>query len=81
MTNYKIKHFKDECISCGACAAISPDYWEMDEDGLAQLKGSKEKDDHWELSINTSDAKNSNQEAADICPVQIIKIREQQEES
>jgi ferredoxin len=73
MANYQVKHFKKDCISCGACAAISPTFWEMDEEGLAQLKGSNEKGDHWELDISESD-KNENQEAADVCPVQIIKV-------
>ena len=26
---------KDICIGCGACAAICPDVFEIDEDGLA----------------------------------------------
>jgi len=37
----KVIHRKQECISCGACAAISPEFWEMDEEALAQLKNSK----------------------------------------
>ena len=76
MTEFKIKHFKEECISCGACAAICPDFWEMDEEGLAQLKGGTLVKDHWELVIDTLEDKTANQEAADACPVQIIKIEE-----
>ena len=71
----KIIHFKKDCISCGACAAISPDYWEMDDEGLAQLKNSEEKDDHWELDIDTEEARAINQEAADVCPVNIIHVK------
>ncbi len=74
MTKFKILHFKEECISCGACAAICPEFWEMDEEGMAQLKESNKADNHWERFIDTEDARSRNQEAADACPVQIIKL-------
>ena len=72
----KIKHFKKDCISCGACAAVAPKFWEMDEEGMAHLKGSKKVDDHWELDINTEEDKANNEEAAEACPVGIIKIED-----
>ena len=78
MAKYKIVQKKNECISCGACAAVAPDYWEMDDEGMAQLKGGKEKEEGvWELNINTEEAKATNQEAADVCPVGIIEIKEE----
>ena len=76
MTKYKILHFKEECISCGACAAVCPDFWEMDQEGMAHLKESKKTDPHWERIIETEDARSQNQEAADVCPVQIIKLEQ-----
>ena len=79
MTNNKVLHFKKDCISCGACAAISPDFWEMDEEGLAQLKDSKEIDDHWERPIDPGAEVEANQEAADVCPVNIIHVKEDDE--
>jgi ferredoxin len=75
MTKFKVIHYKKDCISCGACAAISPEFWEMDEEGLAQLKGSKVVEDHQELEINTEVAKAETQEAADVCPVNIIHVK------
>ncbi len=75
MEPHKIVHFKKDCISCGACAAINPEFWEMDEEGLAHLKGSKQMEDHWELDISTEVGKMSNQEAADVCPVNIIHVK------
>ncbi len=69
-----IHHFKKDCISCGACAAINPEFWEMDEAGLAHLKRSKKVGDHWELQISEED-RESNQEAADVCPVNIIHVK------
>ena len=74
MTKFKILQFKEECISCGACAAICPDFWEMDQEGMANLKESKKVEDHWERIIETEAARSQNQEAVDVCPVQIIKL-------
>ena len=71
----KIKHFKKDCISCGACAAINPEFWEMDAEGLAELKGSKQDGECWKLQIDKKD-RESNQEAADVCPVNIIHIED-----
>ncbi len=75
MEKHLITHFKKDCISCGACAAIAPQYWLMDEEGLAHLKNSKEVSDHWELEISSEEARAANQEAADVCPVNIIHVK------
>lgn len=80
MIKHKVIHFKKDCISCGACAAIAPEFWKMDEQGLAHLKGSKEVGDHWELEISTEEARAQNQEAADVCPVNIIHVKKKEEE-
>jgi len=74
MNQYKITHFKKDCISCGACAAINPDFGEMDPEGLAHLKDSTLVQDHWERNIPET-AQASNQEAADVCPVNIIQVK------
>ena len=34
----KVKVNKDACIGCGACAAICPDVFEIDDDGLSKAK-------------------------------------------
>lgn len=64
---------RKKCIGCGSCAAVCPKFWEMAEDGLAKLKGGKtnSKTGNDELEVKAVDC---NQEAADSCPVQIIKI-------
>jgi ferredoxin len=72
----KVVHFKKDCISCGACAAINPELFEMDPEGLAELKGSSVVDDHQELKIS-EDKKDEAQEAADVCPVNIIHVKEE----
>ncbi len=78
MAKHTIIHRKAECISCGACAAICPDFWEMDEEGMAHLKGSQKKDEHWERVIATEEDRAKNQEAADVCPVQIISLKKEE---
>ena len=62
---------------CGACAAICPDFFEMDEDNVSHLKNSIQNGDKWELIINTESEKAEIQEAVDACPVDIIKIEEE----
>jgi len=76
MAKYKILHYRNQCISCGACAAICPEFWEMDEEGLAILKESTKVGDHWERKITTEEDRSRNQEAAEACPVEIIKLKE-----
>ena len=78
MEPHKVLHFKKDCISCGACAAIAPEHWEMDEEGLADLKGSTEVEDHFEKVITSEVDKAENQEAADVCPVNIIHIKKKE---
>jgi len=71
----KIIHERKKCIGCGSCAAICPDFFEMDaKEGLANLKNSKRlADGSEELEIDKIDCI---KEASDVCPVQIIKIKE-----
>ncbi len=75
MPTHTIIHFKQDCISCGACAAITPEFWVMDEQGLAHLKEAQPVNNHWERSIQTEEERARNQEAADCCPVNIIQVR------
>ena len=69
----KIVHERQKCIGCGSCAALCPKYWEIAEDGKANLLNSKvnPKTGNGELEITKIEC---NQEAADTCPVQIIHI-------
>ena len=66
---------KEECIACGSCAALCPDFWEMPEEGdmKINLKGSKKNEEtgEWELEVKEIAC---NQDAVDCCPVQCIKI-------
>lgn len=72
---YKIDHDRPNCIGCGACAAICPDFWEMGDDGLSNIKGGKKlPDETEELEIEEEDFE-KNMEAAESCPVNVIHIR------
>jgi len=67
----KIIQEHEKCIGCGSCAAICPKYWEVSDDGKAKIIGSEKTGSNFELEI---DKVGCNQEAADACPVQCIKV-------
>ena len=79
MVKFKIIHRKKDCIGCGACAAICPDFWEMDNEGMAHLKGSTVVDENLEREIATEEEKASAQEAIDVCPVNVISLEKLEE--
>jgi len=69
----KIIQDRERCIGCGSCAAVCPKFWEMNyEEGKANLKGAKE-NEKGEQEIEIKDIE-CNEEAADVCPVNVIKI-------
>lgn len=72
---YCIVYDREKCISAAACTAVAPRQWVMsDADFKADLIGAKKgKDGHYELEIGEDEVK-ENHEAADICPVKIIRI-------
>lgn len=62
----KITIDQDACISCGACAAVAPDLFEMNDENKSQAK----KEDL--TAEETTQAK----EGAQTCPVQAIKVED-----
>jgi ferredoxin len=72
---YKIRHDRDNCIGCTACAAICPQFWEMsDEDGKSDVVGGVLGTDGWEeLEISEEDF-SKNMDAAGVCPVNVIHL-------
>ena len=63
---------RDGCIGCGTCSALCEKYWKMDNDGMATLKGSVKKGKVFELETDSIEC---HKEAADACPVSVIKVR------
>ena len=75
MGKFKLLHNKPDCIGCAACAAVAPDFWEMNDDGKSDIIGCKNRDDGWEeLDIEEKDFE-ANKEAAESCPVNVIHIK------
>jgi len=69
----KIIHQRKKCIGCGACVAACPEFFEISRnDGLITLKNSKKVGENFELEIDKIDCI---KEAAEVCPVKIIKIK------
>lgn len=76
---YTINHDRPNCIGCGACAAVAPDFWEMSAvDGKSDVKGSEREEDAGEIVREKLDIPDEqyikNKEAADCCPVNVIHL-------
>lgn len=72
---FRIEHDRPNCIGCGACVAVAPDFWELDDDGKANiLKAKKKPDETQEREISDKEFK-ENMEAAESCPVNVIHLR------
>jgi ferredoxin len=76
---YTIDHDRPNCIGCGACAAVNPDFWMMDPvDGKSDVKGAHQKKEGNEIVRETLDIDDAhftkNKEAADCCPVNVIHL-------
>ena len=72
---YKIVYDRTGCIGAAACCASCPNFWEIVDDGKADLKGATHNEDNTEqvLEIEEKDYQ-CNKEAADACPVNVIHI-------
>lgn len=72
----RIKHKKGECIGCGLCAETAPQYFEMDEDGMAQLIGGCKKGVFFEVE-GFEDDLDELEQSEEGCPVDIIHVEGQ----
>lgn len=63
----KVKVNKDACIGCGACAAICPKVFELNDEGLSEAKKGEVKDEN----------KQEVRDAADSCPTGAIEVEEE----
>lgn len=62
-----VKVSKDVCIGCGACQAMVPDVFDIDDDGLAYVM------DNAKVKENIEDVN----DAVDNCPTGAITIDEE----
>jgi len=74
MAKFMVKHDRENCIGCGACANVYPEDWEMNEDGKSSFKKGKRLDDGSEEGNIPDDHYDGNKEAAEACPVNVIHI-------
>lgn len=72
---YIIEFNRQGCIGAGACEAAAPEFWELVEDGKADLLGGESNEDNsiQRLEIDEEDL-DENLEAAQACPVNVIHI-------
>lgn len=72
---YTLQHNKPECIGCGACAAVAPEFWVMnDADNKSDIIDCKNLENGWEeKGIEEKDFV-KNKDAAESCPVNVIHI-------
>jgi len=71
---YVVEHDRPNCIGCSACAAVSPEFWEMADDGKSDIKTGKVDGRGWQvLEIDEGDY-DKNKQAADVCPVNVIHL-------
>lgn len=70
----KIKHDREGCIGCGACAAIDPENWEMADDGKSSLLEGKAIADDWFEKEITEEQIETQEECANSCPAGVIHV-------
>jgi len=70
----RIIHQRVKCIGCGYCVEVAPYRWLMNEgDGKSDLISAKNKKGIYNLVV-ADDEYEDNKEAAELCPVKIIKV-------
>jgi len=80
MAKYIIVYNRKDCIGTFACVAVSEKYWEIGEDGKANLKGAKfnHETGFYELEVDEADF-HEVLESAQVCPVDVIMIEKKED--
>jgi ferredoxin len=70
----RITQFRRKCTGCNYCVEVAPSRWYTDEsDGKCTLIDAKEKKGIL-VCLTTDDEYKENVEAAELCPVNIIRV-------
>ncbi len=78
MGKFLIEHDRPNCIGCGACSAVAPEFWEMNDDGKSDVKGGKNRADGWQEREIDAKELEKNKQAAETCPVNVIHIKDKE---
>ena len=71
----KIRHKKPECIGCKLCTDEAPQYFQMDDEGLAQLLHSSQQG-VFQIADGFDEDLEDLKRAEEGCPVDIIHIQD-----
>jgi ferredoxin len=74
MKYIKIAHKKTECIGCAFCTEVAPGYWQMDENGEAQLIQAVRGNAQFDFGNGFVEDRHVLEQAQKGCPVGIIRI-------
>ena len=69
----KVKVNKDACIGCGACAAICDEVFEINDEGLSEVKVEENKEKEEFVSVK-EELQDEVRDAADSCPTGAIEV-------
>ena len=72
----KVKVNKDACIGCGACAQICDEVFELNDDGLNEVKVEEENKEKDEFVSVKEELQDEVRDAAESCPTGAIEIEE-----
>ena len=70
----RIIHKQPECIGCDVCCDVAPNYWFMNEEGLAELHSIQKIKDSLQFGEGFEEDREALKEAEENCPVNIIRI-------
>ena len=74
MPKIKVVQEHENCIGCGSCVAVCPQFWEITDDGKAAPRKGVKLGEIFEFDVDATKG-SCNKEAAEICPVQCIKVK------
>lgn len=70
----RIAHKRGECIGCNACVEHAPNYWKMDDDGMASLIEVTHRHKQMEYGEGFDCDRDELEASVQSCPVAIISI-------